>query len=291
MKVRRYLQKHCELEYPKLTVISIVVLIGGSILLGIGYDMIFGETVEKLKSDLKEAKKTVRVYDVSQPLTFDITPTYGNDTLPVKSILLTLEKDIIFARDTVKIKAEAKGVDDDILEIALILNDGTIYFKKGTPRTEINFERDYARQYNLLLELNQATNPPFVDEINPKFSKPDLTFHVTGSILFKNGTIAVVQNSDGLFTIYSKINKLQVDTNKAILEQTDIIEINNIQQEITNQIFLGLTVIGIAVIPIVGGFDVLIRIYLDKKQLILPNKKNIDKIEPWNCDWFKNNTD
>jgi len=258
-------QKYCSLSHPKLAAISTGVIIFGGIVLGIGFDMIFGEKVEKLNSDLEEAKENIRVYDIGEPLTFDLTSAFDpNGTLPAKSIFLTLEKDIIFARDTVKITAKAIDVKNDVSGFLFVLNDGTISFTNETTNKEIIFEGEYAEKHNLLLELSHETKPPFVDETSPRFNRPDVTYHVTGVILFKNESKAVINNSDGLFPIYSKINKLQVDTNKAILEQTDITKISNIQQEITNQVITGLTVIGIAIIPIVGGFDVLIRIYLDK---------------------------
>lgn len=248
------------MKYLRLTILSLIIIIGGFCILAIGVETIFGNDVEELKSKVEKNKESIRVYEVGSPLTFSITPEFDSPNLPANPIYLTIEKNIIFDGDVVKITANAENVQDHVLEIALILNDGTVSLTNKTG-DEIQFEVDYAKKHHLLLVLNPHTQPPFYDEIHTKFSKSGTSFHVAGGIILNNSSFDTLHNSNELFTIYSQADKLDVETNKAILEQIDQTKLNNIQQEITNQIFLGLSIIGIAVIPILGGFDFLFRIH------------------------------
>ena len=69
-----------------------------------------------------------------------------------------------------------------------------------------------------------------------------------------------------LITIYSQTDKLQTETNISIKKQTEQTEFSNLQQERTNQLFLGLSIIAIALVPIVSGFDFLFRIHIDNNR-------------------------
>lgn len=245
-----------------LTIGISIIIIGGFILLGIGIDHIMGEPVQKLKSQIEEAKNTPHKYSIGKPIAYEMTGTFSSDVLPAKSIMLYIENNTIFDGDIIKIKMEAKDVSDDVIGFTFILNDGSWTLNNKTKK-EIAFEHDYAKTHNTLLDLIRFSNPPFSAETSPKFSKPDVTYHITGAILYNNGSYGTIDTSDGLFTIYPLTDKLQVFTNQAILKQIDQTEISNLQQDITNELFLGLSIIGLAVIPIVGGFDFLFRIHLD----------------------------
>ncbi len=250
------------MKRPRLTFGISIIIIGGFVLLGIGLDHICGEPIQKLKSQIEEAKNTSYRYSIGKPLAYEMTGTYLEDTLPAKSVMLYIENNTIFDGDIIKIKMEAKDVNDDVIGFTFILNDGSWTLNNKTKK-EIAFEQDYAGRHNTLLDLIRFSNPPFSAETSPKFSKPDVTYHVTGAILYNNGSYGTIDTSDGLFTIYPLTDKLQVSTNQAILKQIDQTEISNLQQDITNELFLGLSIIGVALIPIIGGFDFLFRIHLD----------------------------
>ena len=69
--------------------------------------------------------------------------------------------------------------------------------------------------------------------------------------------------NEKLFTISSRIDKIQAETNISIQKQIEQTEFSNLQQERTNQLFLGLSIIGISLVPILGGFNFLFRIHVN----------------------------
>ena len=250
------------------SLVSIIIILGGyGIYLGIVE--IWGEKsqelvtkIEERKSTIEERKSTIEEYRMGSPTSMDLTPTYDSFQIsPLERLTIFFESDMIFEGDIVKVKGAATNVKEHIQEIVLIINDGS-WSVSGKTLPEIKYEEKQAEKVGRVIVLTSETNPSFSSEIPMKFLSSG-EIHATGIFQFVNNTVSPINIDGKLLPVYSQADKLQVETNKAILKQIDQTELSNFQQERTNQLFLGLSIIAIALAPIISGCDFLYRIHID----------------------------
>lgn len=243
-----------------------------SILVILGFYGIYLGLVEIWGDKAQELIKEIDNYSFTEEFPIGITTTSDlisvyeqRNENPVKHLFLTLENDVIFAGDTIGIKLEAQDVDGDIDGIFLIFNDGS-WTTANKTRDEIIYEKDRAQKIGRLIEVTHLSTPKFTSIVPMRFMIPNEDIYITGAMLYSNKTISIINMDQKLITIYSQTDKLQTETNISIKKQTEQTEFSNLQQERTNQLFLGLSIIAIALVPIVSGFDFLFRIHIDNNR-------------------------
>ena len=89
--------------------------------------------------------------------------------------------------------------------------------------------------------------------------------NIQGVWIIDADTYGYMVSNKTILTVLPRTEKLLVETNKAILEQIYETQLSTQEQKKTNDIILGLTLIGLAAIPILVGSDILLRIYLKVK--------------------------
>ncbi len=250
------------MKKPKTTVIVGIVIVGGFVLLGFGINEICGSESQELIKKIDNYSFT-QEFPIGKPVTIDLIPVFEQrKEAPFKHLYLTLENDVVFGGDVIEIKLEGQEVRDDVARAFLIVTDDD-WTTSGKKLEEIVYERDRAEKIKRLVEITSYTDPKFISVEPMQFLRPNTDIHVTGAILFVNKTFSVINLDDVLFTTASRTDRIEAETNVAIQKQIEQTEFGNLQQERTNQLFLGLSIIGVALVPIIGGFDFLFRIHID----------------------------
>lgn len=187
----------------------------------------------------------------------EITPiniTGGGDeqdsTKIIKAEFETLE---VFTGDKVKLTVSAPQASTNLSEIKIYV--GTSDLDSSDHNKLLESLEGLPPDNTLTLYPN--SDPPFTGEKPFKFTIDGQRVVIYAISKGINNTYYPYK-SNVIFTVYSQIDKLQVKTNNAILEQ-------NAEQEKTNKIFIGLTLLGVAITPMLIGADILLRIHFETK--------------------------
>lgn len=227
----------------KLTAIAITsIIFGFGILIHAGILILQSEITVENQTDSSEVK-------LGELVTLNMRGAGMMDS--TKHIKVNFETLEVFAGDTVNISVSAPSASPNLKKITTIIADPDFYFGDDTETLSRAIENISIEN---IIELLPSTNPPFHATKDIKFFRPNQ--EVVVYVISVGESSITKYASNVAFTVHSQADKLQVQTNNVILEQVK-------QQEKTNQIFLGLAWIGVAVIPILVGIDILLRIHFE----------------------------
>ena len=229
----------------KLTAVAITAIVFGISFLVYGASLVYAS--ENITTKFQQEPIEISLEGL---ITLDMRGS-GSIHDSTKRVLISFETLEVFAGDTIEITASAPYASKNIKLISVIVGDRSFYF--GDDVGKILRNMDIIPEN--IIRLSPDTDPPFRTSKNIQFFRPNQEVIIYAISFGEQSTLAKFK-SDVAFTVNSRVEKLQVQTNNAILEQIN-------EQKKTNQIFLGLTWIGIAVIPILAGVDILLRIHFE----------------------------
>lgn len=227
-------------EHKRLTSLAVVLII-----FSIGFLVWSGSII--IKANTPESSTTE--IKLGEPTFVNIVG--GGEQDFTKYVEVNFETLEVFAGDTISITASAPLASRNLVNITMIIADPDFYFGDDNDHlfhSIANMPPEY------IIGLFPNTDPPFKTTKEVKFVKPNQEVMIY-AVSFGINSIAKYK-SDVAFTVHSQTDKLQVKTNTAILDQIT-------EQEKTNAIFIGLSLIGIAVIPMLIGADIFLRIYFN----------------------------
>jgi len=244
------------IKRPWLTALGIVLIIGGALLLSVkGLPLVLDPTPNKEQTD-----------DIVHPIKLDKMYTVnliGDNNSELDHVKLNFDTTTIFDGDSVGVTATAFGVKPDVALIGIIIAEQS---KNYTKFTGIQAVRDLNidTAFNQSVILVPQTNPSFQTRTEFTFLqafKP-ITFH--GFVFLYNQSFAQLSSHETAFTILPKTDKLQAETNLAVLMQINETKKATFSQDTYNNIVLGLTWLGVGAIPVLVGTDILLRIYVSE---------------------------
>ena len=178
-----------------------------------------------------------------------------------KRIKINFDTMVIFEGDEVGLTATATGVDPKVNAIALVITNPTEKLSQLSLEylgKEIEAKKDFGQ----VIELAPFTNPPFHSRVIIPFSETNQDVIIFGVIRTEDGLLHGLRSDQVITTVHPRTDKLQAETNKAILKQIEETEKQTIQQDETNTLFLGLTWIGVSAFPLWFGGEIILRIHL-----------------------------
>ncbi|CAD6513291.1 exported hypothetical protein [metagenome] len=242
----------------RLRKIAIVAVCFGLFVVGYAVSLIIQgySTTETVKIEGKE-------FRLNQLTSLNLLPKSENP-LPVQSLRINFDTLVIFQGDEVGVTAIATGVGSEVKAIAILFTKPSLDLYNMTNR-EIAKEIDESTKYRTTIHLLPNSNPPFTTRAMIPFLEPNQQV-VIQVIVWTPDNYNKYLTKEIAFTVQPRTDKLQSETNQLILKQLEVSTSRDLQQDKTNLIFLGLGWIGIGIIPILGGIDVLLRIRFDSQQ-------------------------
>jgi len=216
--------------------------------------------------------KHIKPIPEKEPVDLDIltsinlTPTYEDEeTAMVKYVKVNFDTMVIFEGDTVGLTATGVDVSPEIIAIYLFITEP--YFDlTNLSGDNLGREINSAKAFNQVIELFPTDDPPFHKRLEVPFLQAyqDVTIH--GVWVVSSDRYGHMVNDKPILRVHPLTDKLIAETNKALLEQITETQLSTQEQQKSNDIILGLTLIGLAAIPILVGTDILLRIYLRVKK-------------------------
>lgn len=182
-----------------------------------------------------------------------IEPEFATDDDPATLLKVNFDTLTIFQGDVVGIKVTADGIKPDVQGIAVLIEDDTFDLNM----THLGKEIERGRKYNTTFELIPDLNHQASVKKNVPFLTPHQKVTIYGIALYDNNSSKRFFSDQIVTTVLSDVDKLQQETN-------NILRISDARQEKTNLIFIGLSLIGIAIAPIIAGVDIFLRIHFDR---------------------------
>lgn len=247
-----------KIKCPVLTCVGIIAILGGFglIIYGLtfvaqGYVDVKIESVQKTPIKLDDNLLSAQI----------IEPELAKEADMAKSLKINFDTIDIFQGDEIGVTVSTIGVKPYVALIYVIIADPS--FDMNMTTRELVQQIEQGKKYRNVIELNPYSNPPFYARQIVPFPQPhqEVVFYAT--VLHNDGTHERLITNQIFTTVLSKVDKLQAETNMAILQQIDETKISNAQQEQTNKIFMGVSWIGVAIAPMLAGVDILLRIRFD----------------------------
>jgi len=249
------------MKSPRLTTIAIIAIILGCI------PFVFGLSMINENNPVQTVTIEGTEYSLGAITSVNMVPKFDskfNSTFtPAENIKLNFDTLVIFEGDHIGITTTATGVNSKVSGIALLFNPDIDITQASNP--EIVNEISESKKFGTIIELSPNTNPPFYSRNTIPFLIPNEEVRIQGIALVGN-TLHRLANPEFVTIVHPATDKLQADTNRAILKQIEETKIATEAQERTNNIFLGLAWIGVAIVPILAGTDILLRIHFDSKR-------------------------
>lgn len=258
---------------PRFTVIGVLIIIGlGLPPLIYGMILMFNSDPPALSFD------DLKTLNLIQPKTATLTPTYDSEkNALVDQILITFDTTVIFEDDWIGVNATAIGVDPSVLGIVLFVTS-PMHDIKSLSGNNLAREINHGIKNNITLQLYSTVEPKFKTREMIPFYQAGQEVTIKGVIILKNTTRGdeklnyqdrnipkYVELNSPVFTVLPKTEKLQAITNNAVILLVNQTRVSNWGQDKANNLILGLTWIGIGIIPFLVGTDMLLRIYLTEK--------------------------
>ena len=172
-------------------------------------------------------------------MSFTIYPKYKSlEFVPFRDIEIIFEKSDIFEGDIVKVTAIGNEVNDNVVLISLFVVDSTFDISELDSSKAISHERAKLTERQKVIDLFPTTDPPFQTTMKVPFLTTD-KITVNGFYFLKDSEHVIpIKSSGTIFTVNSQNEKLQIETNKALLTQIE--ETKIVQQEQKKQIIFSL---------------------------------------------------
>ncbi|MEM3063967.1 MAG: hypothetical protein QW177_01180 [Candidatus Nitrosotenuis sp.] len=177
----------------------------------------------------------------------------------VDAIRISFDTTTIFQGDEIGVTAVAYGVKPEVKEILVLITDRSFNLETISDKVLYN-NVIHMLEDRTAIQLLPSTDPPFSKRQLVPFLIPDQKVTLQAVLVTDSGN-GKLRNNDVVTTVYPRTDKLQSEMYKIINAQYTETRIANIEQDRTNTIFLGFSWVGVALILILAGIDVLMRIY------------------------------
>ena len=245
-----------KLQNPRFTALALGVIVFGIIPLVIGLDLAVNADKHIHKIQTKET------VDLDLLTSINIIPTYeSEEKTPVKYVKVNFDTTVIFEGDTVGLTATGIDIDPDVIAVYLFVEEPDYNITKYSGE-DLGREINSAKAFNQIIELFPTTVPPFHSREEIPFLKAYQNVNIQGVWIKDEDNYGYMTSDETILTVHPRTDKLLAETNKAILEQITETQLSTQEQKKTNDLILGVTLIGLAAIPILVGTDILLRIYL-----------------------------
>lgn len=237
----------------RLFILSVILIIIGFVPLVQGLLLI--SNIEKTEVVTIEGTK----FSLDKLTSINLLPKPGEEDILVDWIKVNFDTMVIFEGDSVGLTATATGINEQVEAIAIIITDPNQKLWELSNK-ELGQVIEEDKKFLQVLELSRFSDPPFHTRMMVPFLVPNHEVMLLGVVLTENG-LHRLKSDEVVTTVNPRIDKLQAETNRAILLQIEETKKETIEQAKTNNIILGLAWIGVSAIPILAGFNVVLRIY------------------------------